>query len=92
VVKIAKMWRKLGARRHQNLDDLPAAGHTHDRVVDLPVVPPDEVEDRALPANSRFAKALMLSAQGGRQVQRGVIRPVDECNSARAAQPLRRWR
>ena len=43
VVKITKMWRKLGAwfwLATQNIDDLPKAAEPmpqHDRVVDLPV-------------------------------------------------------
>ena len=91
------MWRKLGAwfwLATQNLDDLPKRAEPMLNMIEWWIclsMPPDEVEKiarfRELNASQ---KALMLSAQGGRQVQRGR-HPVQVDGSAvprRAAQPL----
>ena len=74
---VAQAPRRLVLARHRRKeeDDLPKAAEpmlSMIEVVDLPVVPPDEVGKIARLPRTQLREALMLSARkGGRQVQRG---------------------
>ncbi len=88
VVKITKMWRKLGAwfwLATQNIDDLPRAAEPMLNMIEWWVclsMPPDEVEKIAkFRELSPAQKALMLSARKRRGIHRGR-HPLQEHGSA----------
>ena len=101
VVKITKMWRKLGAwfwLATQNIDDLPRAAEPMLNMIEWWIclsMPPDEVEKIARFRELAGAEgADALRTQGSGQVHRGR-HPLQEHGSAvprRAAEPVPRAR